>query len=48
MTEYSDIDRRPDNETFPGILVLRVDGPLIFPNVARVRQTPCHVKKAGR
>jgi sulfate permease, SulP family len=46
-TEYSDIDRRPDNETFPGILVLRVDGPLIFPNVARVRQDILgHVKRA--
>jgi sulfate permease, SulP family len=48
-TEYSDIDRRPDNETFPGILVLRVDGPLIFPNVARVRQDVLgHVKRAGK
>lgn len=37
-TEYTDLDRRPDNETIPGILVLRIDGPLIFPNVARVRQ----------
>jgi len=37
-TEYSDLDRSPQNEITPGILVLRIEGPLIFPNVARVRQ----------
>lgn len=48
-TEYTDLDRRPDNETYPGILVLRIDGPLIFPNVTRVRQEIlAQVKKAGK
>jgi len=48
-TEFSDFDRRSDNQTFPGILVLRVDGPLIFPNVSKVRQDVLgFVKKAGK
>ena len=48
-TEYTDLDRRADNETIPGILVLRIDGPLIFPNVARVRQDILgYVRKSGK
>jgi len=48
-TEYTDLDRRPDNETIPGILVLRIDGPLIFPNVVRVRQDILgYVRKSGK
>jgi high affinity sulfate transporter 1 len=29
---FTDIKRHPDNETFPGVLVVRVDAPLIFAN----------------
>jgi len=48
-TEYSDLDRSPDNETIPGILVLRIDGPLVFPNVVRVRQDILNfVRKSGK
>lgn len=48
-TEYTDLDRKPDNEIFPGILVLRIDGPLLFPNLARVRQEILsQVKKSGK
>jgi SulP family sulfate permease len=48
-TEYTDLDRRPDNETIPGILVLRIDGPMIFPSVARVRQDILgYVRKSGK
>jgi MFS superfamily sulfate permease-like transporter len=36
--EYTGLDRSPGNETMPGVMVLRVDGPIIFPNAARVRQ----------
>jgi MFS superfamily sulfate permease-like transporter len=31
--DFSDIRRRPENETIPGILVIRVNAPLFFPNV---------------
>jgi SulP family sulfate permease len=36
--EFTDLDRNPENETITGVVVFRVDGPLMFPNVARVRQ----------
>ncbi len=36
--EFTDLDRNPENETITGVAVFRVDGPLMFPNVARVRQ----------
>jgi MFS superfamily sulfate permease-like transporter len=29
---YTDIERHPENETFPGLLILRVDGQLFFAN----------------
>jgi len=35
--EFTDLDRNPENETIAGVAVFRVDGPLMFPNVARVR-----------
>jgi high affinity sulfate transporter 1 len=48
-TEYTGLDRSPQNETIPGVLVLRVDGPLIFPNIARVRQEVRRLaKQAGK
>jgi high affinity sulfate transporter 1 len=48
-TEYTDLDRRPDNETLPGVLVLRIDGPMIFPNLARARQDILgFVRKSGK
>ena len=46
-TEYSDLERSPQNETTPGILVLRIDGPLIFPSVARVREEIKRLVRGG-
>jgi high affinity sulfate transporter 1 len=37
-TEYSALDRSPENEVTPGIIVLRVESPILFPNATRVRQ----------
>jgi hypothetical protein len=31
-TTYSDVSRHPENETFPGLLVFRLDGQLFFAN----------------
>lgn len=36
--EFTDLDRNPENETIASVVIFRVDGPLMFPNVARVRQ----------
>ncbi|UCC93823.1 MAG: STAS domain-containing protein, partial [Thermoplasmata archaeon] len=36
---FTDIKRHPDNETFPGVLVVRVDAPLIFANSHVVKDT---------
>jgi SulP family sulfate permease len=36
--EYTDLDRSPENETITGVMVFRVDGPLMFPNASKVRQ----------
>lgn len=36
--EFTDLDRSPGNETITGVMVFRVDGPLMFPNVSKVRQ----------
>jgi SulP family sulfate permease len=48
-TEYTGLDRSPQNEKIPGVLVLRVDGPLIFPNITRVRQEVRRLlKQAGK
>jgi MFS superfamily sulfate permease-like transporter len=33
---YTDIKRHPDNETFPGVLLFRVEAPLLYFNVANV------------
>jgi SulP family sulfate permease len=36
---YTDIKRHPDNETLPGVLLFRVEAPLLYFNVANVYQT---------
>jgi high affinity sulfate transporter 1 len=36
---FTDIKRHPTNETFPGVLVVRVDAPLIFANSHTVKDT---------
>nr|NIP36792.1 SulP family inorganic anion transporter [Thermoplasmata archaeon]NIS13947.1 SulP family inorganic anion transporter [Thermoplasmata archaeon]NIS21783.1 SulP family inorganic anion transporter [Thermoplasmata archaeon]NIT79382.1 SulP family inorganic anion transporter [Thermoplasmata archaeon]NIU50816.1 SulP family inorganic anion transporter [Thermoplasmata archaeon] len=36
---FTDIKRHPDNETFPGVMVVRVDAPLIFANSHVVKDT---------
>jgi len=35
---YSDIERNPDNETLPGVLVFRVEASLLYFNVEHVRE----------
>jgi sulfate permease, SulP family len=35
-TEFTDIKRHPENQKVPGILAMRVDGALYFPNLQRV------------
>jgi high affinity sulfate transporter 1 len=35
-TEFTDIKRHPENQKVPGILAMRVDGALFFPNLQRV------------
>ncbi len=35
---YSDLERHPDNETLPGILIFRVESSLLYFNVDHVRQ----------
>jgi high affinity sulfate transporter 1 len=34
---FTDMKRQPDNETFPGVMVVRVDAPLIFANSHTVK-----------
>ncbi len=36
---YTDMKRHPDNETFPGVLLFRVESPLLYFNVANVYHT---------
>jgi sulfate permease, SulP family len=36
--QYGDIDRNPENETVPGVLILRVDSFIFFGNAERVRE----------
>jgi len=36
---YTDMKRHPDNETLPGVLLFRVESPLLYFNVAYVYQT---------
>ena len=35
---YSDIERNPDNETIPGVLMFRVEASLLYFNVEHVRE----------
>jgi high affinity sulfate transporter 1 len=35
---YSDIERHKDNESIPGVLIFRVESPLLYFNTAHVRQ----------
>lgn len=45
---YTDIRRHPDNELIPGILLFRVESPLVYFNVATVYNTVwTKVKEAG-
>ena len=34
---YSDLERHPDNETVPGVLIVRVEAPLLYFNANHVR-----------
>ncbi len=36
---YTDIQRHPENEALPGVLLFRVESPLLYFNVANVYQT---------
>ena len=36
---YSDIERNPDNETVPGVLIVRAEAPLLYFNAGHVRDT---------
>jgi sulfate permease, SulP family len=45
---YSDFERNPDNETVPGVLIVRVESGLFYFNVSHVRdQVRHHVAAAG-
>ena len=45
---YSDFERNPDNETVPGVLIVRVESGLFYFNVSHVRdQVRNHVAAAG-
>ncbi len=45
---YSDFERNPDNETVPGVLIVRVESGLFYFNVSHVRdQVRSHVATAG-
>ena len=35
--DFADIKRRPQSETTPGVLVVRVNGPVFFPNVEGIK-----------
>jgi sulfate permease, SulP family len=46
---YSDIERNPDNETVPGVLIVRVESGLLYFNVTHVReQVRRHIAAADR
>ena len=36
---FTDIQRHPDNETYEGVLIVRVDAPLVFANTHTVKDT---------
>ena len=45
---YSDFERNPDNETVPGVLIVRVESGLFYFNVGHVRdQVRIHIAAAG-
>ncbi|HMA30231.1 MAG TPA: SulP family inorganic anion transporter [Casimicrobiaceae bacterium] len=45
---YSDFERNPDNETVPGVLIVRVESGLFYFNVSHVRdQVRKHLAEAG-
>jgi len=45
---YSDLERHPDNESTPGVLIVRVESGLLYFNVAHVReQVRRHTASAG-
>jgi len=47
-SRYSDLARHPDNESVPGVLVVRVESSLLYFNVSHVRdQVRRHVAAAG-
>ncbi len=46
---YSDLARNPDNESVPGVLIVRVESSLLYFNVSHVRdQVRRHLAAAGR
>jgi len=46
---YSDIDRNPDNESVPGVLIVRVESGLLYFNATHVRdQVRRHIATADR
>ncbi|HEY2818340.1 MAG TPA: SulP family inorganic anion transporter [Casimicrobiaceae bacterium] len=46
---YSDIERNPDNESVPGVLIVRVESGLLYFNVAHIRdQIERHIAAAAR
>jgi high affinity sulfate transporter 1 len=44
---YSDLERNPDNEVVPGVLIFRVESSLLYFNVEHVRQTVWHKLRAA-
>jgi sulfate permease, SulP family len=44
---YSDIERNPDNETLPGVLVFRVEASLLYFNVEHVREAVWQMLRAA-
>ena len=47
-SRYSDLERNPDNETVPGVLIVRVESSLLYFNVGHVRdEVRRHLGAAG-
>jgi MFS superfamily sulfate permease-like transporter len=47
-SRYSDLERNPDNEVVPGVLIVRVESSLLYFNVGHVRdEVRRHVGAAG-
>ncbi|MFM7437730.1 MAG: SulP family inorganic anion transporter [Snowella sp.] len=36
--QFSDVERHPENETIPGVLIYRVNGPILYFNVENIQQ----------